>query len=170
MGTDAGRALGLTFEVVPITKPDDLNVIVGQAHFVKTVDDLHEALVGISPHLKFGVAFCEASGPRLVRRSGNDDVLVDLAVRGALDIGAGHSFVIMLDHGFPLNVLNAVKAVPEVCGIVAATANPLQVVVAVTDLGRGVVGVIDGGSPLGVETPDDVADRRELLRVIGYKL
>ncbi len=97
-------------------------------------------------------------------------MLVDLAVRGALDIGAGHSFVIMLDHGFPLNVLNAVKAVPEVCGIVAATANPLQVVVAVTDLGRGVVGVIDGGSPLGVETPDDVADRRELLRVIGYKL
>lgn len=170
MGTDAGRALGLTFEVVAITKPDNLNVIVGQAHFVKTVDDLHEALVGISPHLKFGVAFCEASGPRLVRRSGNDDVLVDLAVRGALDIGAGHSFVIMLDHGFPLNVLNAVKAVPEVCSIVAATANPLQVVVAVTDLGRGVVGVIDGGSPLGVETPDDVADRRELLRVIGYKL
>jgi len=170
VGTDAGRALGLTFEVVAITKPDNLNVIVGQAHFVKTVDDLHEALVGISPHLKFGVAFCEASGPRLVRRSGNDDVLVDLAVRGALDIGAGHSFVIMLDHGFPLNVLNAVKAVPEVCSIVAATANPLQVVVAVTDLGRGVVGVIDGGSPLGVETPDDVADRRELLRVIGYKL
>ena len=170
MGTDAGRALGLTFEVVAITKPDNLNVIVGQAHFVKTVDDLHEALVGISPHLKFGVAFCEASGPRLVRRSGNDDVLVYLAVRGALDIGAGHSFVIMLDHGFPLNVLNAVKAVPEVCSIVAATANPLQVVVAVTDLGRGVVGVIDGGSPLGVETPDDVADRRELLRVIGYKL
>ena len=170
MGTDAGRALDLTFEVVPITKPDTLNVIVGQAHFVKTVDDLHEALVGISPHLKFGVAFCEASGPRLVRRSGNDDVLVDLAVRGALDIGARHSFVIMLDHGFPLNVLNAVKAVPEVCNIVAATANPLQVVVAVTDLGRGVVGVIDGGYPLGVDTRDDVADRRELLRVIGYKL
>lgn len=170
MGTDAGRALDLTFEVVPIAKPDALNVVVGQAHFVKTVDDLHEALVGTSPHLKFGVAFCEASGPRLVRRSGNDDVLVDLAVRAALDIGAGHSFVIMLDHGFPLNVLNAVKAVPEVCGIFAATANPLQVVVAVTDAGRGVVGVIDGGAPLGVETADDVADRRELLRVIGYKL
>jgi adenosine/AMP kinase len=170
VGTDAGRTLGLTFEVVPIAKPDTLNVIVGQAHFIKTVDDLHEALVGISPHLRFGVAFCEASGPRLVRRSGNDDVLVDLAVRAALDIGAGHSFVIFLDHGFPLNVLNAVKAVPEVCTIVAATANPLQVVVAVTDAGRGVMGVIDGGPPLGVETADDVADRRELLQVIGYKL
>ncbi|MGA7689369.1 MAG: adenosine-specific kinase [Jiangellales bacterium] len=170
MGSDAGGTLGLTFEVVPVAKPEGLNVIIGQAHFIKAVDDLHEALVGISPHLRFGVAFCEASGPRLVRRSGNDDVLVDLAVRAALDIGAGHSFVVVLDHGFPLNVLNAVKAVPEVCTIVAATANPLQVVVAVTDAGRGVMGVIDGGPPLGVETPDDVVDRRELLRVIGYKL
>ncbi|MGB9375238.1 MAG: adenosine-specific kinase [Jiangellales bacterium] len=170
MGSDAGGALGLTFEVVPIAKPEGLNVIIGQAHFIKTVDDVHEALVGTSPQLKFGVAFCEASGPRLVRRSGNDDVLVDLAVRAALDIGAGHSFVIVLDHGFPLNVLNTVKAVPEVCGIFAATANPLQVVVAVTDAGRGVLGVIDGGSPLGVETADDVTDRRELLQVLGYKL
>ncbi len=170
MGTDAGRALELTFETVEVVKPDDLNVIIGQAHFIKTVDDLHEALVGTSPSLRFGIAFCEASGPRLVRRSGNDDVLVDLAVRNALAIGAGHSFVIVLDHGYPLNVLNAVKAVPEVCGIVAATANPLQVVLAVTEQGRGIVGVVDGGPPLGVETDDDVADRRELLRVIGYKL
>lgn len=170
MAADAGRALGLTFEVVAVAKPDDVNVIIGQAHFVKTVEDLHEALVGTSPALRFGLAFCEASGPRLVRRSGNDDVLVDLAVRNALAIGAGHSFVVFLDHGFPLNVLNAIKAVPEVCGIFCATANPVEVVVAVTEQGRGITGVIDGAPPVGIETPDDVADRRELLRVIGYKL
>jgi adenosine/AMP kinase len=158
------------FEVVPVSKPPDLNVIIGQSHFIKTVEDLHEALVGTSPSLRFGVAFCEASGPRLVRRSGNDDVLTDLAVRAALDIGAGHSFVVFLDHGYPLNVLNAVRSVPEVVGLFCATANPVDVVVAVTDRGRGIVGVIDGEPPTGVETEDDVADRRELLRVIGYKL
>jgi adenosine/AMP kinase len=158
------------FEVVAVSKPPDLNVIIGQSHFIKTVEDLHEALVGTSPSLRFGVAFCEASGPRLVRRSGNDDVLTDLAVRAALDIGAGHSFVVFLDHGYPLNVLNAVRSVPEVVGLFCATANPVDVVVAVTDRGRGIVGVIDGEPPTGVETEDDVADRRELLRVIGYKL
>ena len=160
----------MRFEVVAVSKPPDLNVIIGQSHFIKTVEDLHEALVGTSPSLRFGVAFCEASGPRLVRRSGNDDVLTDLAVRAALDIGAGHSFVVFLDHGYPLNVLNAVRAVPEVVGLFCATANPVDVVVAVTERGRGVVGVIDGEPPIGVETEDDVADRRELLRVIGYKL
>ena len=160
----------MRFEVVPVSKPPDLNVIIGQSHFIKTVEDLHEALVGTSPSLRFGVAFCEASGPRLVRRSGNDDVLTDLAVRAALDIGAGHSFVVFLDHGYPLNVLNAVRSVPEVVGLFCATANPVDVVVAVTDRGRGIVGVIDGEPPTGVETEDDVADRRELLRVIGYKL
>lgn len=170
MGADAERRLDLTFETVPVSKPDTLNVIIGQSHFIKTVDDLHEALVGTSPSLKFGIAFCEASGPRLVRRSGNDDVLVDLAVRNALAIGAGHSFVVFLDHGYPLNVLNAIRNVPEVVGIFCATANKVDVVVAVTDRGRGIVGVIDGEPPLGVETSDDVADRRELLRVIGYKL
>jgi adenosine/AMP kinase len=158
------------FEVVSVSKPPDLNVIIGQSHFIKTVDDLHEALVGTSPSLRFGLAFCEASGPRLVRRSGNDDVLTDLAVRAALDIGAGHSFVLFLDHGYPLNVLNAVRSVPEVVGLFCATANPVDVVVAVSARGRGIVGVIDGEPPIGVETEDDVADRRELLRVIGYKL
>jgi adenosine/AMP kinase len=160
----------LSWEVVPVEKPDDLNVVIGQAHFIKTVDDLHEALAGVSPSLRFGVAFCEASGPRLVRRSGNDDELVALATDNARAIGAGHCFVILLRDGFPLNVLNPVKAVPEVCGIYCATANPVDVVVAVTPRGRGIVGVVDGEPPLGVETDEDVTERRELLRTIGYKL
>lgn len=155
---------------MPIDKPDDLNVIIGQSHFVKTVEDLHEALAGNSPHLRFGIAFCEASGPCLVRRSGNDDELVALAVRNALAIGAGHSFVVFLRDGFPVNVLNALKAVPEVCSIFCATANPLQVLVAESDGGRGIVGVVDGQPPAGVESDADEADRKALLRHIGYKL
>jgi adenosine/AMP kinase len=155
---------------VLIDKPDDLNVIIGQSHFVKTVEDLHEALAGISPHLRFGVAFCEASGPCLVRRSGNDNDLVALAVRNALAVGAGHCFVVFLRDGFPVNVLNAIKAVPEVCTIFCATANPVQVLVAGGDGGRGVVGVIDGWPPAGVESDADEADRKSLLRRIGYKL
>ncbi|WP_374977739.1 adenosine-specific kinase [Microbacterium trichothecenolyticum] len=157
-------------EVVPLDKPDDVNVIVGQSHFIKTVEDLHEALAGVGGTLRFGVAFCEASGARLVRRTGNDDDLVALAVDAALAIGAGHAFVIMLRDGFPVNVLNQVKAVPEVCSIYCATANPVQLLIAVTEAGRGVAGVIDGEPPVGVETEQDVADRRDLLRVIGYKL
>lgn len=164
----AGTAL--SFEVVDIDKPDDVNVVLGQSHFIKTVDDLHEALVGVSPHLRFGLAFCEASGACLVRRSGNDDELVELATRHALAIGAGHSFVLFLREGFPVNVLNPIKAVPEVCSLFCATANPVQVLVAVTERGRGIVGVVDGAPPVGVETDSDVADRRELLRRIGYKL
>jgi adenosine/AMP kinase len=160
----------VAFEAVPIDKPEDVNVVVGQAHFVKTVEDLHEALVGTSPHLRFGLAFCEASGPRLVRRSGNDAELVDLAVRNALAVGAGHCFVVLLREGFPVNVLNPVKGVPEVCTVFCATANPVEVLVAVTAGGRGVVGVVDGAPPLGVETEQDAADRRALLRAIGYKL
>lgn len=155
---------------IPIEMPEDVNVILGQAHFIKTVDDLHEALVGTSPGLRFGIAFCEASGPRLVRRSGNDPELVELATHHAQEIGAGHSFVVFLRDGFPINVLNQVKQVPEVCRIYCATANPVQVAVAQTDLGRGILGVVDGGSPLGVETDAQVAERRELLRNIGYKL
>ena len=160
----------LSWDVVPVDKPDDVNVVIGQAHFIKTVDDLHEALVGVSPSLRFGIAFCEASGPRLVRHSGNDPELVDLATRNASAIGAGHVFVIALRDGFPLNVLNPVKSVPEVCGIYCATANPVDVLVAVTPRGRGVVGVVDGEPPLGVETEADVTARRDLLRAIGYKL
>ena len=156
--------------VVPIEKPQDLNVIIGQAHFVKTVEDLHETLVGSSPHLRFGVAFCEASGKCLVRRSGNDDELVELAVRNALAVAAGHVFVILLREGYPVNVLNQLKGVPEVCAIYCATANPVEVIVAETSAGRGVLGVVDGSPPVGVETDGDVADRKALLRAIGYKL
>ncbi|WP_206025500.1 adenosine-specific kinase [Rhodococcus sp. 14C212] len=156
--------------IVAIDKPDDMNVVVGQAHFIKTVEDLHEALAGVSPHLRFGVAFCEASGPRLVRFSGNDDRLVELARRNALAVGAGHSFVVFVEDGYPVNILNTLKQVPEVCGIFCATANAVEIIVAETELGRGIAGVIDGNPPLGVETSADVADRKALLRTIGYKL
>jgi adenosine/AMP kinase len=154
---------------VRFDKPDDLNVVVGQSHFIKTVEDLHEACVHV-PGLRFGIAFNEASGPCLVRRSGNDQELVDVAVRGAQAIGAGHVFVVAMRDGFPINVLNAIKAVPEVCRIFCATANPLEVVVVVTEQGRGVLGVVDGGSPQGVETDEDVAERKAMLRRFGYKL
>ncbi|MFE7741320.1 adenosine-specific kinase [Nocardia sp. NPDC057455] len=155
---------------VRIDKPDELNVIIGQSHFIKTVEDLHEALVGVGPHLRFGLAFCEASGPRLVRHSGNDGSLVELATQNAVAIGAGHAFVVFLREGYPVNVLNAVRQVPEVCGIYCATANPVEVLIAETELGRGIVGVIDGSAPLGVENADDQAARKHLLRQIGYKL
>ena len=158
------------FEVVPVEKPDDVNVIIGQAHFIKTVEDLHEALAGVSAQLRFGIAFCEASQARLVRRSGNDAELTSLAVRSAQAIGAGHAFVIMLRDGFPVNVMNQVKAVPEVCTVFCATANPVQIIVVTADGGRGVAGVIDGLPPVGVETDADAAARHQLLRDIGYKL
>jgi hypothetical protein len=155
---------------VPLENPDGLNLILGQSHFVKTVDDLHETLVGVSAHLRFGLAFCEASARRLVRRSGNDEALVDLATRNAAAIGAGHTFIVFIREGYPLNVLNQLKLVPEVCGIYCATANPVEVVIAETAQGRGVLGVIDGAPPLGIETDDDVVVRREFLRTFGYKL
>jgi uncharacterized protein len=155
---------------VPIERPEGLNVIVGHAHFIKTVEDIHEALVGTSPHLRFGLAFCEASGPCLVRRSGNDEELIGLATRAAEAVAAGHTFVVFLREGYPINVLNQLKAVPEVCTIHCATANPVEVLVAETELGRGVIGVVDGYVPAGVETEDDVASRKRLLREIGYKL
>jgi adenosine/AMP kinase len=160
----------LELNLVAIDKPADLNVIVGQAHFIKTVEDLHEAFVGTAPALRFGIAFCESSGPRLVRRTGNDAELTDLAVRNALAIGAGHSFIAFVREGFPVNVLNQIKQVPEVCSIYCATANPVQIVVAASPAGRGILGVIDGASPAGVETDADVAERKRLLREIGYKL
>ena len=155
---------------VSIDKPEDLNVILGQAHFIKAVEDIHEALVGVSPHLRFGVAFCEASGPCLIRRSGNDDELIGLATRNAQAIAAGHCFVVFLSDGYPVNVLNQLKQVPEVCSIFCATANAVQVVVAETELGRGILGVIDGVKPAGIESDQDVVERKQLLRAIGYKL
>ena len=159
----------MELSLVRIEKPDELNLVLGQAHFIKTVDDLHEALAGSSPHLRFGVAFCESSGPRLVRRSGNDEELVELAVHNMQAIGAGHSFLVFLREGFPVNVLNQLKQVPEVCRLFCATANPVEVVVAETAQGRAILGVVDGGTPLGVETEADVTARRELLRRLGYK-
>jgi adenosine/AMP kinase len=162
--------MSITMDAVGLAKPEDVNVIVGQAHFIKTVEDLHEALAGASPHLRFGLAFCEASADRLIRRSGNDAELTGLAVSAAGAIAAGHVFVIMLRNGFPLNVLNQVKAVPEVCGIYCATANEVEVLVAVTDSGRGVIGVVNGQPPAGIETAADAERRHTLLRDIGYKL
>ncbi len=155
---------------VAVEKPEATNLILGQSHFIKTVEDLHEALVTTAPHLRFGIAFCESSGPALVRRSGNDAALVDLAARNALAIGAGHSFIIFLENGFPVSVLNTVKAVPEVCQIFCATANPVQVVVAESSGGRAILGVVDGVKPKGVETEVDAQARMAFLRKIGYKL
>ncbi len=160
----------MQLESVPVHNPEELNLILGQSHFIKTVEDVHEVLAQASPTLEFGIAFCEASGPRLIRRSGNAADLEALAVDNAQRIGAGHSFIIFLRNGFPVSVLNAIKQVPEVCTIFCATANPVEVLVAVTDAGRGIIGVVDGGSPLGVETDDDIAARKTLLRQIGYKL
>ena len=160
----------MELEAVPIDIPTDANVIVGQAHFIKTIVDLHERLAGSSPSLRFGAAFSEASGPRLVRRSGNDDELVDAAVAAVLAIASGHCFVVFLRDGYPVNVMNDVRTIPEVCRIICATANPLEVLVAVTDAGRGIVGVVDGEPPLGVETDDDVSARLDLLRTIGYRV
>lgn len=160
----------MELKTVPIENPDALNLIFGQTHFIKTVEDLHEALVGAVPGASFGLAFNEASGPCLTRRSGNDQALTDLAVRNLQAIGAGHTFLIFLKEAFPINVLNSVKMVPEVCRVFCATANPVEVIVAETEQGRGVLGVVDGSSPLGVETDEDVQARKELLRRFGYKL
>lgn len=160
----------MDLRTVTIQKPDDLNFILGQSHFIKTVEDLHEALALSSSSLKFGIAFCEASGPCLIRRSGNDDELVELAVTNAQAIGAGHSFIIFLAGGFPVSVLNAIKMVPEVCHVFCATANPTEVILADTGQGRAILGVADGSTPRGVETEQDVTHRKEMLRRFGYKL
>ena len=154
---------------VSLEIPEGANLILGQSHFIKTVEDLYEALVNTAPQMKFGIAFNEASGPCLTRADGNDDALKDLAIRNASAIAAGHTFVVVMRDGYPINVLGRIKDVPEVCGIFCATANAVQAVVAESELGRGVLGVIDGESPKGIETPDDVEKRRGFLRMIGYK-
>lgn len=161
----------MELKLIPIDKPDHINFILGHSHFIKTVEDMHESLVQAVPGIEFGLAFCEASGPSLVRASGNTAELIDLAKQNALRLGAGHSFIVMLGRGyFPINVLNAIKMLPEVCGVFCATANPTQVVVAETEQGRGIMGVIDGDRTKGVESDRDVSDRKGFLRKMGYKL
>jgi len=160
----------MNLSVMSIEKPPEMNFILGHAHFIKTVDDIYEAIVQTNPGMKFGVAFCEASGPCLVRSAGNDEALVELARSNALAISAGHTFIIVMDKGFPVNILNAVKMVTEVCRVHCATANPTQLIIAETEQGRGILGVIDGSATKGVESDDDVHTRREFLRKIGYKL
>jgi adenosine/AMP kinase len=161
----------MQLKTVKIEKPDDTNFILGQTHFIKSVEDIHEALVGAVPGIKFGLAFCEASGKCLVRWSGTDTVMTELAKKNAAAIGAGHSFIVVLGDGFyPVNVLNTLKLVPEVCRIFCATANRTEVVLAETEQGRGILGVVDGFSPKGVEDEGEIRWRKELLRKIGYKL
>jgi adenosine/AMP kinase len=160
----------MELEIVPIVNPDELNLILGQTHFIKTVEDLYETMVTAVPGCKFGLAFCEASGPALVRSAGTDEALTRLAEENALALSAGHSFILMLGEGlYPINVLNQIKMVPEVCRIFCATANPVQVIVAQTDQGRGILGVVDGITTKGVEGPEDVQKRHDFLRMIGYK-
>lgn len=155
---------------VTIDKPEAINFILGQSHFIKTVEDLHEALVTAVPGIQFGLAFCESSGPALVRWSGTSPEMIELARQNALALSAGHCFIIFLANCFPVNVLNSVKAVPEVCRIYCATANPVEVILAETEQGRGILGVVDGLKTKGVETEEDVAERKALLRKFGYKL
>ncbi len=160
----------MELKTVKIEKPEAINFILGQSHFIKTVEDVHEVLVTAVPGIKFGLAFCEASGKCLVRWSGTDEAMIELARKNALAIGAGHSFIIFLGEGFyPINVLNAIKQVPEVARIFCATANPVEVIVAETEQGRGILGVVDGFSPKGVEDEEGIAWRKNFLRMIGYK-
>jgi uncharacterized protein len=160
----------MELKTVKIEKPADLNFILGQSHFIKTVEDVYEAIVQTVPGMKFGLGFCESSGPALVRYSGNDARLIELAQRNALALSCGHCFVIFMEGGFPINILNAVKNVPEVCQVFCATANPVEVVVAESEQGRGILGVIDGVKTKGIETESDIKARKEFLRKIGYKL
>lgn len=160
----------MELKIVRMEFPEDANIIIGQTHFIKTTEDLYEVMVGAVPGIKFGLAFNEASGPCLIRAEGNDSELKSLAIKNVKTIGAGHVFVIVLKDAFPINVLNAIKNCPEICSIFCATANEVEVVIAQTNLGRGVLGVIDGDSPKGVETDKDVQERKEFLRMIGYKL
>ncbi len=161
----------MELKTIAIHKPDEINFILGQSHFIKTVEDIHEALVQSVPGIKFGLAFCESSGAMLVRWTGTDEAMIELAKRNALALAAGHSFILFLGSGFfPVNVLNTIKMIPEVCRVFCATANPVEVVIAETEQGRGIMGVIDGGKSKGIEDAVGIAWRKELLRTIGYKL
>jgi adenosine/AMP kinase len=154
---------------IRLSVPEESNIILGQSHFIKTIEDLYESIIASCPHSKFGIAFCEASGPCLIRVDGNDDNLKRTAAENAMSMGAGHVFVVLLRDAFPINVLNAIKACSEVCTVFCATANPVEAIIAETDQGRGVLGVVDGSSPKGVEAEGDARSRREFLRKIGYK-
>jgi hypothetical protein len=160
----------MELKTVVIEKPADMNFILGQSHFIKTVEDLHEAIVQTVPGMKFGIGFCESSGPALVRYSGNDRRLIELAQKNALALACGHCFIVFMEGGFPVNILNTVKSVPEVCRVFCATANPVEVIIAETEQGRGILGVIDGVKTKGIETEADIKFRRDFLRKIGYKL
>jgi adenosine/AMP kinase len=157
-------------KIVNVQVPEGCNAVLGQSHFIKTVEDLYEALVNATPNIKFGLAFCESSGPCLVRFEGNDPELKGLASKTALELAAGHTFIVFIRNAFPLNVLDKIKCVPEVCNIFMATANPFQVILAETEQGRGILGVVDGFATKGIETEKDVAERKQFLRKIGYKL
>ncbi len=159
----------MEFKNVRMETPEGANIIIGQTHFIKTVEDLYEVMAGTVPDARFGIAFCEASCDRLVRKDGNDKEMIEVAVRNASSIAAGHTFVIIMKDAFPINVLNAIKSCQEVCSIFCATANPVEVVIAETELGRGIIGVIDGFVPKGVEDEKDIKRRKALLRKLGYK-
>jgi Uncharacterized conserved protein len=162
--------MAMELKIVRIEKPEETNFILGQSHFIKTVEDIHEGVVQTSPHMKFGLGFCESSGPALVRWTGNDSKMIDLAKRNALNLSAGHTFILFMENGFPVNILNTIKNLPEVCTIYCATANPVEVIIAETDQGRGILGVIDGVKSKGIESEADIKTRKEFLRKIGYKL
>lgn len=159
----------MELKTVKLENPEELNMILGQSHFIKTIEDLYEAIISTVPGAKFGIAFCEASGPCLLRYTGTDEELVDLAKKNALKISAGHSFIIFMKDMFPINILNTIQSVPEVCRVFCATANPLEVIIAETEQGRGIMGVIDGLSVKGIETSEDIVERKKLLRTFGYK-
>ncbi len=159
----------MELKIIEIEKPEDMNFILGHSHFIKTVEDIHQAIVNVNPAIKFGLAFCEASQEALVRYSGTDDELIEIAKKNAFNLSAGHSFIIFLGNAFPLNILNAIKVVPEVTRIFCATANPVQVIMAETELGRAILGVVDGVKTKGIENEDDIQKRKKFLRTIGYK-
>lgn len=160
----------MEIKVVRIEKPEAINFILGQSHFIKTVEDIYEAIVQTNPQMRFGLGFCESSGPALLRWVGNDQNLIELARKNAMNLSCGHCFILFMDEGFPVNILNVIKNVPEVCHVYCATANPTEVIVAESEQGRGILGVIDGIKTKGIETDGDIRKRKELLRTIGYKL